>query len=142
VNAYFETSAIVKHVMAEEGTEEAEALWDASDVALTSRLSYSEARAALAAARRAGRLSARSLEESKRALEDRFSELDPVELTVHIARSAGDLAEKHGLRGFDAVHLASALAIDGSGVTLVTWDRALARAGRAEGMALGGITVD
>ena len=32
-----------------------------------------------------------------------------VHLLAHIARSAGELAEVYGLRGFDAIHLASAL---------------------------------
>ncbi len=45
-----------------------------------------------------------------------------------LARQAGELAEKLGLRGYDAVHLASALALGGD-TTLVTWDADLARAG-------------
>ena len=32
-----------------------------------------------------------------------------IELTPTIVRSAGDLAEVYGLRGFDSIHLASAL---------------------------------
>jgi hypothetical protein len=139
VNAYFETSAIVKLVVSEEGTDDAGALWDASDVAITSRLAYAEARAALAAARRAKRVSGEDLEEAKRLLERRFEELDLVEVTSEVVRSAGDVAEEYGLRGYDAIHLASALMIDGSGVVLVTWDRELAKAGRAEGFDLAGI---
>lgn len=141
MNTYFETSAIVKLVVMEEGTDEAAALWDASDVAITSRLAYAEARAALAAARRTRRLSAKDLEESKRALETRFQELDLVEITHGVARSAGDLAEKHGLRGYDAVHLASALALETEDLVFATWDRELAQAGRAEGFDLAGIII-
>jgi len=137
VNSYFETSAIVKLVIAEEGSEEAGALWDASDVAITSRLAYAEARAALAAARRSRRLSSDGLSEAKSALEDRFGELDILDVSEAIVRSAGDLAEEHALRGFDALHLASALAL-GAEVILVTWDRDLAKAGRALGFDLAG----
>jgi hypothetical protein len=129
----------VKLVVSEEGTDDAGALWDASDVAITSRLAYAEARAALAAARRAKRVSGEDLEEAKRLLERRFEELDLVEVTSEVVRSAGDVAEEYGLRGYDAIHLASALMIDGSGVVLVTWDRELAEAGRAEGFDLAGI---
>jgi uncharacterized protein len=142
VITYFETSAIVKLVVKEEGSDEAGALWDASDLAITSRLAYAEARAALAAARRARRLSDRGLQDGKGALEDRFHELDLVELTQEVARLAGDLAEEHALRGFDAVHLASALALHPADVVLVTWDRELARAGRAAGFNLAGIRPD
>lgn len=137
MNSYFETSAIVKLVIAEEGSEEAGALWDASDVAITSRLAYAEARAALAAARRSRRLSSDGLSDAKSALEDRFGELDILDVSEAIVRSAGDLAEEHALRGFDALHLASALAL-GAEVILVTWDRDLAKAGRALGFDLAG----
>jgi predicted nucleic acid-binding protein len=130
VNSYFETSAIVKLVIAEEGSQEAGALWDASDVAVTSKLAYAEARAALAAARRSRRLSSDGLSDATSALEARFAELDLIEVTDEVVRSAGDLAEEHALRGFDALHLASALAL-GAEVILVTWDRVLAKAARA-----------
>lgn len=137
MNSYFETSAIVKLVIAEEGSEEAGAVWDASDVAITSRLAYAEARAALAAARRSRRLSIDGLSDAKSALEDRFGELDILDVSEAIVRTAGDLAEEHALRGFDALHLASALAL-GAEVILVTWDRDLAKAGRALGFDLAG----
>ena len=45
-----------------------------------------------------------------------------------LARAAGDLAERHALRGYDAVHLASAIAIDDPGLVMATWDRNLAAA--------------
>jgi len=45
-----------------------------------------------------------------------------------LARHAGQLAEQHGLRGYDAMHLATALATDAPDLTLVTWDRDLAYA--------------
>lgn len=138
MNTYFETSAIVKLVVEEEGSDEAGTLWDASDLVVTSRLAYAEARAAMAAARRAGRLSSKRLEEGKRALEHRFQEIDFVELTEEVVRSAGNLSERHGLRGFDAVHLASALAIGAVSLVLATWDLALARAGRSEGFDVAG----
>jgi uncharacterized protein len=138
VTTYFETSAIVKLVMIEEGWDRADVLWDSSDLLATSRLSYTEARAALAAARRSGRLTSRGLEQAKDALEARFEELDQVEVTANIVRSAAELAEQHGLRGYDAVHLASALALETSELILVTWDSDLARAGRRVGFDLAG----
>lgn len=116
MNSYFETSAIVKLVIAEEGSEEAGALWDASDVAITSWLAYAEARAVLAAARRSRRLSSDGLSDAKSALEDRFGELDILDVSEAIVRSA-------------------AL---GPEVILVTWDRDLADAGRALGFDLAG----
>lgn len=138
MNTYFETSALIKLVVIEAGSDEVGALWDASDLVFTSRLSSLEARAALAAARHARRLSGKGLEEVKRFLEDRFEEIYLIEVTHEVVRSAGDLAEQHGLRGYGAVHLASALAIEADGVVLATWDRDLARAGGAAGFFLAG----
>ena len=47
---YFDSSALVKLVIGEAGTELAVELWDGCDAALASRLAYPEVRAALAAA--------------------------------------------------------------------------------------------
>jgi uncharacterized protein len=142
VNTYFDTSAIMKLVVVEEGSDAASAVWDGSDVLITSRLSYAEARAALAAARRAKRLSERQLQDAKTSLEGRFQEIDVIEVTSDVVRSAGDLAERHALRGYGAVHLASALMLDAENVVLATWDREVARAAQIEGFALAGIRVD
>jgi predicted nucleic acid-binding protein len=49
-----------------------------------------------------------------------------------LARAAGELAERHALRGYDAVHLASATAIDDSDLVIATWDRDLASAAIAK----------
>jgi len=57
-----------------------------------------------------------------------------IALDEDLARHAGDLAERHALRGYDAVHLASALAIDVPGeLVIATWDGELAAAAVAEG---------
>lgn len=129
---YFETSAIVKLLIAEAGHDVTAGAWDATTQRLTSVLAYAEARAALAAAHRSRRLTPRNYETSKIVLEDLISAMSLIEVPWAIARSAGDLAERHGLRGFDAVHLASALASDPA--ILVTWDHELARAARASGL--------
>jgi uncharacterized protein len=51
-------------------------------------------------------------------------------------RHAGHLAERHELRGYDAVHLASALDVIAGEEPLVTWDTALADAARLEGLSV------
>ncbi|HEV7214577.1 MAG TPA: hypothetical protein VGP33_05580 [Chloroflexota bacterium] len=48
-------------------------------------------------------------------------------------RVTGTLTDRNRLRGFDALHLASALSL-GAGTTLICWDKDLARATRDEGM--------
>jgi predicted nucleic acid-binding protein len=58
-----------------------------------------------------------------------------VAVDVALSRAAGDLAEQLGLRGYDAVHLASALTL-GEPTTVVTWDEELRRAAAGSGCAI------
>jgi uncharacterized protein len=53
-----------------------------------------------------------------------------------LARHAGDLAARYALRGYAAVHLASALAIDADDVLLATWHNALSDAAHQTGALL------
>lgn len=62
-------------------------------------------------------------------------EVDLLAVTSWITRHAGDLAEKHRLRAYDAVHLASAEAIADEDTLLVAADGDLVRAASANGIA-------
>lgn len=99
----------------------------------SSVLSYPEGRAALAAGRRAGRLTARGHALALQEFEAAHSELLVVGVDQSIARRAGELAEDLGLHGYDGVHLASALALEAELITVVTWDRDLSRAAALSG---------
>jgi predicted nucleic acid-binding protein len=61
-----------------------------------------------------------------------------VNLRVALITRAAELAEKHRVRAYDAIHLASALVLSGELPELVisTWDKELATAAQAEGLAL------
>ena len=132
--AYLDTSAIVKLLARDEdGSELVRELLDASDGAVASRLAYPEARAALAAAERAGRLGGRQHALAKGDLERALSSLAIVELDPGLAKAAGEVAERFRLRAYDAVHLVSALVVDEGDTVVVTWDRALASAAEDAG---------
>ena len=122
---YFDSSALVKLLVEEAGTPLAVELWDGCDAALTSRLAYPEVRSALAAAHRHHELQTSDLEAAERAWEEYWAATRPVELTPAVAHHAGDLAWRHSLRGADAVHLASALAISDPELVVAVWDRRL-----------------
>jgi len=91
-------------------------------------LIYPEARAAAAAAHRGGRIDAGTLRHAVRSIEELCKELDVIGLDAALARAAGDLAERHALCSYDAVHLASAIAIDDPDLVMATWDHNLATA--------------
>ena len=133
---YFDASAMVKLVVEEAGSQIAAELWDGCDAAFASRLAYPEVRAALAAAGRNHDLDAAEQADAEAGLEEFWSATRPVELTRSVERHAGQLAARHALRGADAVHLASALALGDSGLILAAWDRRLRVSAQAAGLAI------
>jgi len=84
---------------------------------------------------RAGRLAPAAHKSALAEFESIQGKLSRIAVDVQLARDAGELAERFALRGYDAVHLASALSADGP-VTLVTWDAALRSAAEQNGLAI------
>jgi predicted nucleic acid-binding protein len=122
---YFDASAFVKLLTTETGSSLATALWDGCDAALSSRLAYPEVRAALAAAARNHDLTEIELTAAERDWETFWAATRPVELTAKVEQHAGHLARAHSLRGADAIHLASALAVGEPDLIVAVWDRRL-----------------
>ena len=86
-----------------------------------------------AAAHRRRRITSTTLRRAVDRIDEPCTELDVIGLDPDLAHSAGDLAEAHGLRGHDAVHLATALSVESDSMLLATWDGDLARAAVAAG---------
>lgn len=133
---YFDSSAFVKLVVEEHFSDVAAALWDGCDAAVSSRLAYPEVRAALAAAGRDQRVDVEALRQAEAAWEDYWAATRAVELTEKVAARAGQLAGEHGLRGADAVHLSSALAVGTGELLFAAWDRRLRAGAVATGIRL------
>jgi hypothetical protein len=130
---YFDTSAFVKLFLPDEPREVAQLAWDLAPTAAVSLVLYPEARAALAAARRHGRPVDVDADATGDAIDTRMEGAHVVAPTYRLVHEAGELAESRALRGFDAVHLASALQ-HGPDTVVVTADKRLAAAAVAEGM--------
>ncbi len=108
---YLDTSSLVKLYVEEDESSKVDALVRSSEVTATSLVAYAEARAAFA---RRFREKAFTLDEHDRIKEffDKdWSRYLILSVTGDMIRLAGDLAEKHALRGFDSIHLASALTL-------------------------------
>jgi predicted nucleic acid-binding protein len=99
-------------------------LWDSSPVKVSSRLLYPEARSALARGARSCRISSGAHARAQVELDLLSDELSWSELDDGLARRAGHLAEAHGLRGADAVHLAAAAELADEEAVFVTADAA------------------
>lgn len=134
--AYFDTSALLKLFVTESGSSTARQAWQAGGTIVSARLLYAEARAALASARRdPGRAFGDSeLAQARQALEGAWLRMAKVDASEAIIVAAGDLAERQALRGYDAVHLASALHARAD--ALVSSDGDLIRAAPACGLAV------
>ena len=104
-----------------------------ADQVVTSILSYAECRAAIAAAVRTTRMRKRDGRLAVSTLNQLWPSLHRVAATEAVVQTAGELAERQALCGFDAIQLASALVL-GRTVTLACWDRHLVRAAREEGL--------
>jgi predicted nucleic acid-binding protein len=132
---YFDTSAIVPLIIEEPSSLAASRLWDEADRVVSSRLVYAEGRAALAMARRLDRVDEYELRTAVQDFESLYQQLDIVEVTENLVRHAGSLAERFALRGYDAVHLASAQQVHDSDMVIAAGDQDLLRAAQALGIA-------
>jgi predicted nucleic acid-binding protein len=107
VTLYCDSSALVKLYVLEPQTEEVQRQVRAASAVATSAVALVEIRAALSRQHREGRLARESLNTAKRQLIEDWSDLLVILPTDELVRTAADLAERHGLRALDGVHLAS-----------------------------------
>ncbi len=132
---YLDTSSLVKLYVEEEGSALIRELVDRAELVATSVVAYAEARAALARQRREGGLTSAGYDRARNDFERDWPRYLTIEVSESVYRSAGDLAEKHHLRGFDSLHLASYLFLYRAGARQVrfsAFDEALNRAARKE----------
>jgi predicted nucleic acid-binding protein len=141
---YLDTSALIKRYIQERGTVWIQQLTDPAvgHLFFTVRLTGPEM---IAAIYRRVNVGASTLADAQRAATtfrlDWQHEYQIVEVSASTASSAMSLAERHLLRGYDAVHLAAALEVQGlqratgqPPLTFVSADLAQLRAAMAEGL--------
>ncbi len=134
---YLDASALVKRYVAEAGSGEVRALVREAEATVTALISRAEVVAALARARRSGRLSTQEAAETVRMFEADWEDLVRVQMNEPLVAQAASLAWSHGLRGYDAVHLAAALFWQERAmrpVVLATYDRELWEAAQYSGI--------
>ncbi len=131
---YLDTSSLVKLYVDESGSADVRRLVERADVVAASVVAYPEARAALARRKRERSLTVAGWRRAKAAFDADWPRILALDVSSQLARNAGDLAERHRLRGFDALHLASYLAVarefPEEDVRFASADRTLDRAAR------------
>ena len=128
MTVYLDTSALVKRFVSEPGSDEVVALTAAAEVAATSLVTRAETAAALARAVRVGALDHDGGRRAQRRFAQEWPNLVKIPVTEALVFRAETLAWDHGLRGYDAVHLAAALTWRdsvGQDVVVATFDRQL-----------------
>lgn len=132
---YLDTSAFVPLLVAEPSSAACRRFWDDTDDVVASRLLYVESAAALAAAARSGRLTKREHARSIELLDGLWAEMDVADVDDGLVRRAAALAGAFALRGYDAVHCASAEQLGDEDLVAASGDRKLLAAWSALGVA-------
>lgn len=134
---YLDASALVKRYVVEAESAQVVALIGGAQLTGTAVLCRAEVAAALAKAVRVGLVSREAALKALGAFNADWEYLIRLHFGEPLAARAAMLAWEHGLRGYDAVHLATALAWRetlGEAVTVATYDRELWRGARAAGL--------
>ncbi len=125
---YLDTSAVVPLLIAEPNSPSCRRFWNDADTVVTSRLTYVETAAALAHAQRLDRITSRTHRGSLTLLEQLWAQFEVIEADQPTVTRAATLARKVALRGYDAVHCATAESIRHGELVAAAGDRTLLRA--------------
>jgi predicted nucleic acid-binding protein len=134
---YCDTSALIKRYVEEAGSGRVNELWDAAEGIATSVVAFAETVAALNRKRRDGVLTAREFARTMAAWKRDYDNIILVPVDGSLNERIEHLARTHPLRGFDAIHLASALVIRSGGkiaTRFACFDRTLNNAATSEGL--------
>jgi predicted nucleic acid-binding protein len=134
---YLDASALVKRYVAERGSKEVIELTAAAEIVATSLISRAEVAAAFARAVRLGVLDHDGGRRAQRRFSREWADFARVPVSEALVSRAEMLAWDYGLRGYDAMQLASALTWQesiGEDVFLGTFDGQLWKAAPGAGL--------
>ncbi len=135
---YFDSSSIVKWFFDEPLMDLSRNVRDEAKIVFTSLLSFPEVISAFNRALHEKRCSKSDLELVRNEFLRIWPDFQMIKLNEKLVQQAGQLIFMHNLRGFDAVHLVSALLLrqEGHGVDIFfsCFDKNLNRAAREEGL--------
>jgi predicted nucleic acid-binding protein len=134
---YLDASALVKRYVAETGSAAVGKLIDQAEALGTSVISRAEVSAAFAKAVRLKFVTRDAAASAVKQFAADWPHFVRLQLTETLAARAASLAWEQGLRGYDAVHLATALVWHetvGQPVFVATFDRQLRQGAQATGL--------
>lgn len=135
--AYFDSSSIAKWFFDEPGMEFSRQVRNTSEISITSPLSFPEVISAIYRAAQDKRCSKKDGKLVKEELLSTWPHFQLIQMNDLLIQTAGKLVYQYGLKGSDAVHLASALMLKGGEVKVKIFfscfDAKLNRAAKKEG---------
>lgn len=138
--AYFDSSSIVKWFFDEPQMDRARKTKDQSEIAITSPLSFPEVMSAICRAKSEKRCSGYDVKLVKEEFLSVWPNFQLVQINDSLIQLSGKLVFTHGLKGYDSVHLASALALKksekGIKIFFSCFDEKLNKAAKKEGLAI------
>lgn len=138
MNVYADSSALVKRYIGESESERVRVLLRAPNRVAAANVAIAEVISAFNRSWRAGRLGPSVAELARARFIAEASGYTWIPIDGALAEQAGELAWRHGLRGFDATHLAAGLRwqsfMPAEETVFATFDKQLALAARAEGL--------
>lgn len=136
---YLDTSSLVKLYLEEVYSDSVQDWVREAEIVATSRVAFPEAMSAIGRRSRNGDVDATGFKQVCKALKEQWKQLAIIDMDEF---AAGALAVKHGLRGFDAIHLDAALAVreqaDEIFIAFSSFDERLNAAAMAEGFEIFG----
>lgn len=136
---YLDASALVKRYIAEKNSPDVNAWIAAADAVVTSLITRTEVAAAISRARRMKVIPHDDARLALEAFRKEWGSLQRLPVIEAMVERGDNLAWEHDLRGYDAVHLATALLWQetlGLPVTLATFDVQLSEAAKNIGMSV------
>ena len=134
---YLDTSALVKKYFEERNSSEVISAWKSALGIITSAVAYAELLAAVYRKASETRVRKSLFKNIVDTFQEDWSSFIIVEVDNRLNETIHKVIANHGLRGFDSIHLASALTI-GSVVAdsyiFACYDKRLRRAAQAEGL--------
>lgn len=134
---YLDTSAILKRYFQESFSEEVESKWNQAEAVVSSSVAYAETMATMYRKKKESGLADGIFQNTRNAFKNDWNSFIRVEVTNDLDQYIDKVLQKHFLRGFDAIHLASALIIHerfAANFFFACFDQRLNQAARLEGL--------
>jgi predicted nucleic acid-binding protein len=137
MNLYADTSALVKKYVREAGSEQVIAFFAQHPLIGTAVLTQAEVASAMSKALRSGWVDEPAILAAWQDFLSHWPAYVRLPISAGIVEHAAAIAQQYGLRAYDAIHLASALAwedVTGDEVVFACYDENLAKAAGKEGL--------